>query len=91
MHNILSENILSGKDESRGSNNNKGDNSHNIELSSENSTSSSWANFILRNDGEIGGIRGMGGIGGMRGMGGIGGIGGMKFNLFCQTKLLVLR
>ena len=46
-----------------------------------------WANFILRNDGEIGGMRGIGGTGGIRGMGGIGGmmgmggIGGMKFDL----------
>ena len=44
-----------------------------------------WANSVLRNDGEIGGMGGIEGIGGTEGMGGmrgIGGIGGMKFDFF---------
>ena len=36
----------------------------------------SKANSILRNDGEIGGMRGTGGMGGIGGTGGMGGIGG---------------
>ena len=35
------------------------------------------ANSILRNSGEMGGMRGIGGMGGMRGIGGMGGMGGM--------------
>ena len=40
----------------------------------------SQANSILRNDGEIGEMRGTGGMGGMRGIGGMGGIGGIKLD-----------
>ena len=45
------------------------------------------ANSILRNDGEIGGMRGIGGMGGTGGTGGTGamrGMGGMKFDLFLK-------
>ena len=47
------------------------------------------ANSILRNSGEMGGMRGIGGMAGTGGMGGIGGIGGLKFDFFirqvCKT------
>ena len=38
------------------------------------------ANSVLRNDGEIGGMRGIGGTGRIGGMGRMGGIGRMKFD-----------
>ena len=49
------------------------------------------ANSILRNDGEVGGMRGIRGMGGIGGMEKVRGIGGMKFDPFLETKLLVLR